>query len=83
MNGEVVRDPREIIREEMLMRDRIMDVLKDGPQTVPEIAQVLGCPSHEVMFWVMGMRKYGYVSETGEVTDEGYHRYKAVAREGI
>lgn len=81
MNGQV-RDLREVIREEMLMRDKIVDVLKEGPLTVPEIAQALGCPSYEVMYWVMGMRKYGYVSETGDVTDEGYHRYKAAAGEG-
>ena len=77
-----VRDLREVIREEMLMRDKIAGILKDGPRTVPEIAQALGRPSHEVMFWVMGMRKYGYVSETGEVTDEGYHKYRAAVREG-
>lgn len=81
MNGEV-RDLREVIREEMLMRDKIVDILKNGPRTVPEIAQVLGYPSYEVMYWLMGMRKYGYVSETGEVTDEGYHKYKAVEKEG-
>jgi len=81
MNGEV-RDLREVIREEMLMRDKIVDILKNGPRTVPEIAQVLGYPSYEVMYWVMGMRKYGYVSEIGEVTDEGYHKYKAVEKEG-
>lgn len=81
MNGEV-RDIREVIREEMLMRDKIVDILRDGPRTVPEIAQVLGSPSCEVMLWVMGMRKYGYVSETGEVTDDGYHKYKAAVREG-
>ncbi|MCL6611656.1 MAG: MarR family transcriptional regulator [Peptococcaceae bacterium] len=81
MNGEV-RDLREVIREEMLMRDKIAGILKDGPRTVPEIAQALGHPSWEVMYWVMGMRKYGYVSETGDVTEEGYHRYRVVAREG-
>lgn len=81
MSGQV-RDIREVIREEMLMRDKIAGILKSGPRTVPEIAQALGCPSCEVMYWVMGMRKYGYVSETGEVTDEGYHRYQAVVREG-
>ncbi|MFZ5643794.1 MAG: MarR family transcriptional regulator [Bacillota bacterium] len=81
MNGEV-RDLREVIRDEMLMRDRIMEILRNGPKTLPEIAQVLGYPSYEVMCWVMGMRKYGYISEAGEVTDEGYHRYKAVVREG-
>lgn len=61
-----VRDLREVIREEMFMRDRILKILQDGPKTVPEIAGALGCPSHEVMYWVMGMRKYGHVAETEE-----------------
>lgn len=73
MNG--IRDVREIIREEMLMRDRILEVLKEGPQTVPEIAEKLGCPPHEVMFWVMGMRKYGLLAEDG-LTDGGYYKYR-------
>lgn len=80
MNGEI-RDVREIIREEMLMRDTILEVLKDGPKTVPEIVQAIDYPSHEVMFWVMGMRKYGHLAEDG-LTEEGYFKYKAVAREG-
>ncbi|SHJ48065.1 MarR family transcriptional regulator [Desulfofundulus thermosubterraneus] len=79
MNGRV-RDVREVVREEMLMRDKILDVLKDGPKTVPEIAQAVGYPCHEVMFWVMGMRKYGHLCED-ELTDEGYYRYRAVIKE--
>jgi len=78
MNGKV-RDVREIIREEMLARQRILAVLSDGPKTVPEISAALGRPSHEVMFWVMGMRKYGLVAEAGEPTDDGYYQYKAKA----
>lgn len=78
----VVRDLREIIRDEMMMRDKILSILKDGPKTVPEISEAIGYPSHEVMYWVMGMRKYAFLSETGEVTDEGYHTYKLVPREG-
>jgi hypothetical protein len=50
------RDPREIVREEPLMRGRILDALADGPHTVPEIAAAIGVPDNEAMFWVMGMR---------------------------
>jgi len=76
------RDLREVVREEMVHRGRIMEILSQGPLTVPEIAEAIGHPSHEVMFWVMGMRKYGYVAEAGEPTDEGYYRYKAVKEGG-
>lgn len=77
MNDQV-RDLREVIREEMLMQGRILQVLRDGPKTVPEIAAAIDYPTYEVMFWLMGMRKYGRVVETGEVTDEGYYKYRAV-----
>lgn len=75
------RDIREIVRDEHLMRGRILELLEDGPLTIPEIARAIGRPSHEVTFWVMGMRKYGYLSEQKEVTDEGYYRYEATERE--
>ena len=78
-----LRDPREIIREEPLMHSPILAALKAGPLTVPEIAEHISQPSNEVLFWVMGMRRYGHVVEViGDTspTDEGYFRY-ASARE--
>jgi hypothetical protein len=76
------RDVREVVRDEQVMRRRILAVLADGPLTVPELAAALERPSHEVMFWVMGLRKYGWVGEIKEVTGEGYYRYRVVEREG-
>jgi len=75
------RDVREIVRDEQIMRGRILAVLEQGPMTVPELAEALEKPTHEVMFWVMGLRKYGWIAEIKEVTDEGYYRYQAVERE--
>jgi hypothetical protein len=75
------RDVREIIRDEQAMRGRILEVLESGPQTIPEIAEALGKPSREVVFWVMGLRKYGWVAEIKEVDDDGYFPYQAVPRE--
>jgi len=80
-NSAPNRDLREIIREEPLMRSRILEVLADGGHTVPEIAEALGCPAHEAMYWVMGMRRYGWVREIKEATPEGYFRYQAVQKE--
>lgn len=78
--GTTNRDVREIIREEPLMRDRILEALTAGPLTVPEIAAAIGYPEHEVMYWVMGMRKYGQVAPLADATDEGFFQYQAVAR---
>jgi hypothetical protein len=76
-----IRHVREIIRDEQFMRARILKVLEAGPQTIPEIAATLGKPAHEVVFWVMGLRKYGWVAEIKEVDDNGYFQYQAVPRE--
>ena len=75
------REIREIVREEPYMRNRVLKLLEGGPLTIPEIAEGLGAPTSEVTYWVMGMRKYGYVREEKEVTDEGYYRYQAIERE--
>jgi hypothetical protein len=76
-----LRDPKEIIREEPLMHLPILHALNQGPLTVPEIAELIGAPSDEALFWVMGMRRYGQVVEVEDPTDEGYFRYASVDAE--
>lgn len=68
-------------RREHGMRRRILDFLREGPRTVPEVARGLGIQPHEAMWWMMGYVRYGYVSPTGEVTDDGYHKYALTERE--
>jgi hypothetical protein len=77
----VNRDIREIVRDEHLMRREILKAVESGPLTVPEIADAVGRPTHEVVFWVMGMRKYGYLSEIKEANDDGFFLYQAAERE--
>ncbi len=75
------REIREIVREEPAMRRRILAALREGPRTVPEIAEAIGAPSHEMVYWIMGMRRYGWVSEVREAADDGYFRYELTGRE--
>ncbi|MGA2514102.1 MAG: MarR family transcriptional regulator [Candidatus Limnocylindrales bacterium] len=74
----MTRDIREVIRDEPLMRDRLLELLAAGSLTVPELAAAAGLPAAEVMVWIMGLRKYGYVVEekgSGRVVE---YRYAAV-----
>ena len=73
------RELREVIREEPVMRARILELLAAEPRTVPELAAAMAYPTHEVLFWIMGMRRYGRVREVKGATDEGYFRYEAIA----
>ena len=63
------------------MKAPILKALGNGPQTIPQIAEALGKPTREVIFWVMGLRKYGWVAEIKEVDDEGYFPYQRSSRE--
>jgi len=72
-----LRDLREVMREEMLMRDQVLAALREGPQTVPQIAEAMGSPVHEVMYWVMAARKYGLIEEIQEPEDD-YYQYALV-----
>lgn len=76
----VKREMREVVREEMAMHGPILDALKEGPRTVPEIAEAIGRPTHEVVVWLMGMRRYGWLSEIKGSADDGYFRYQAEER---
>lgn len=74
------RDPREVMREESVMRPRILAALADGPLTVPQIAQIIGAPTHETVFWVMGLRRYGWLAEIKGSDADGYFQYASTGR---
>jgi hypothetical protein len=70
----------DIAQDEMIMRDRIADVLEQGPKTIPEMTQTLGYPSWEVTVWLFGMRRYGMVEEIGRADVDGYFQYELKKR---
>jgi predicted Rossmann fold nucleotide-binding protein DprA/Smf involved in DNA uptake len=75
MNGR--REPREVIREEPWRRRQILAALGTEAKTVGEIAEAIGAPADEVVTWLMGLRKYGWVTAEEDVEAETY-RYRAV-----
>jgi hypothetical protein len=76
MAREKVRDLGEVLRDEMVMKDRIASLLREKPRTIPEIADALSCPVRDVTFWVMAMRRYGSLEEMPKPKTEEYFRYK-------
>jgi hypothetical protein len=75
------RDPREVIREEPIMRRRILELVAQEPQSVPQIATEIGVPTYEALFWVMGMRRFGYLREVKGSDGDGYFRYEPTGRQ--
>jgi hypothetical protein len=74
--GMIRRDIQEIVHDEMIMKDRIAKILKDGPQTIPELAEAMGYPSHEVTIWLFAMLRYSEVEVVGKPDVDGYFKYE-------
>jgi hypothetical protein len=77
-----MREIREVVRDEHVMRPRILAAVAVEPLTIPRIAAAIGEPEREVVFWVMGMRKYGHLVEVGPADDDGFFGYRPVEPEG-
>ena len=75
MRTEGKRGLDEVLRDEMVMRDRIIGLLREEPKTIPELAEALGYPSHEVLLWVMALWRYGTVVEVRRGRNEEYFKY--------
>lgn len=72
----VMRGMLEIAQDEFIMRDRILDILKEEPKTIIEIAEILDYPSREVTIWLSGLRRYGFIEEVGRADLDGYFKYE-------
>lgn len=82
MATQAPRGLGEVMRDEMVMRPRIAAVLREGPKTIPEIADALGSPSPEVTFWIMALRRYGVLEEVPKPRSEDYYRYRLAGEQG-
>jgi len=73
-----LRNLGEVLRDEMVERDRVAAVLRTGPRTIPEIAAELRAPTPEVTKWVMAMRRYGRVRDLPKSRSDDYYQYALV-----
>ena len=77
-------DPRavaDVMRDEMVMRPKIVAALRAGPLTIPEIAAALEAPPRDVTLWVMALRRYGALEELPKPKAEDYYRYRLAGDE--
>ena len=73
------RDVREVIREEPVMRPGSSRPSPTARSPSPQIAEAIGAPTHEVVFWVMGMRRYGWLAEIKGSDADGYFQLRSHA----
>jgi predicted transcriptional regulator len=78
---QLLRERYGGVSEELKMKTRtqtsiikkIKESIENVSKTIPEIAQITNIPSHEVLWYLMAMKKYGIVIEGDE--QEGYYQY--------
>lgn len=81
MEKTEMRNLPEVLRDEMVMRDRICDLLKKNPMTIPQLAEALGTPGWETTAWIMSMRRYNLITELPKSRAEDYFQYALVPKE--
>jgi predicted transcriptional regulator len=73
----------EELLEEVKVRNKrkaaIKKLLKDGPMTVPQVAEASGFEPRDVLWTLTAMRKYGSAIEVG--TDGDYPTYALPGKE--
>jgi predicted transcriptional regulator len=52
----------------------ICALIEETPKTVPEVAEIIGMPTHQVLWYLTAMKKYDVVDEVG--MSGGYLLYK-------
>jgi predicted transcriptional regulator len=78
---QILRERYGGVSEKLKMKTRsqqkifknINESIKNVYRTVPEISKLTGIPSHEVLWHLMAMKKYGMIIEGDE--RDGYYEY--------
>jgi len=76
--GSVART-QALYKEQRRIQQEICGVIRETPKTVPDIGAALSLPTHEILWHLMAMKKYGIIVETGMCGD--YPLYQRVKEE--
>ena len=71
---DTVEKAQAYLKEQQALRRDLRKAMKDGPKTIPEIAQAAQLASDQVLWHVMAMKKYDLVREVG--MDAEYYQYQ-------
>jgi predicted transcriptional regulator len=75
-HAATVERTQAFFKEQKHVQQEIRKVIRDQPKTVLEVAAATGIPTHEVLWHLTAMKKYGLVAETGTCGD--YPLYQCI-----
>ena len=76
---DTVEHTQALLKEQKRAQQAICKAVRERPKTVPEIAEEVGMPTHEVLWYVTASKKYGLLVEAGMCGD--YPLYQRVEDE--
>ena len=71
-----VQKAQDLLKAQQSARKALERVLTGGPHSVPQLAQAVNMPAHEVLWYVAAMKKYGIVAEAGTDESGDYYLYR-------
>ena len=63
LRGPVPQELRDRVAAQNKAQKAILDALKDGPRTAPELAAAAGLPHDRAIWYVAALRKYGRIAD--------------------
>lgn len=76
VHRDAVQKAQELLKVQQSARKALERALTGGPHSVPQLAQAVNMPTHEVLWHVAGMKKYGIVAEAGTDESGDYYLYR-------
>jgi predicted Rossmann fold nucleotide-binding protein DprA/Smf involved in DNA uptake len=63
LHGPVAQELRDYVAAQNKAQKAVLDALKEGPKTVPELAAATGLGAEKTLWYVTGLRKYGKLED--------------------
>jgi len=73
-HAETVKRTQALLKEQKRVQQEICKVIRENPKTVPDIAEAVGMPSNDVLWYLASFKKYGIVVENGMCGDYPLYR---------
>ncbi len=73
-HAETVERAQAMLKAQKAIRRQICQPMRDGPKTVPELAQLTGLPANEILWHITAMKKYDQIVEAGMCAE--YYAYQ-------
>ena len=68
-HATTVERTQALLKEQKRVQQEICKAIREKPMTVPEVAEAIGMPANEVLWYMASFRKYGLIVEKGMCAD--------------